>query len=94
MTLPANVASALQDGAEISLLPDSTAITGCILSSLLRRAAGAPATVGPVDVTACRDHWCALERIGIMAAPFRCGSWSASESYVHKFQSQFGHAGG
>jgi amino acid adenylation domain-containing protein len=93
MTLPAN-AAVLGDHAEAAFLPDSRAITGCILSSLLLQAAGAPATIGPVDVATCRNHWLALERMGIGAAPLRCRSWSPSASYLEMFRTQFGRAGG
>jgi amino acid adenylation domain-containing protein len=85
MTMPANF-SAVLGHHEAGLLPDSTAITGCILSSLLAQSHDAPATTGPVSITACRDHWQALHRLGIGAAPLRCGRWSPSDAYLNDFR--------
>jgi predicted amino acid dehydrogenase len=92
-TLPANLAAVLGLHHAAGLLPDSSAITGCILSSLLSQAHGAPATTGPVGVTACRDHWQALKRMDIGAAPLRCGRWKPSDAYLDHFR-KLDHDGG
>jgi amino acid adenylation domain-containing protein len=92
MTLPANLAAVLGHH-EAPLLPDSSAITGCILSSLLSQAHDAPATTGPVSIAACRDHWQSLNRLGIGAAPLRCGRWSPSDAYIDHFR-EFDNDGG
>jgi predicted amino acid dehydrogenase len=86
VTLPANIAAVLGHHYGAGLLPDSSAVTGCILSSLLSQTHGAPASTGPVSVTACRDHWQALNQLGIGAAPLRCGRWSPSDAYLDYFR--------
>jgi hypothetical protein len=86
VTLPAGMTPILGNQHEASLLPDSAAITGCILSSLLSQDRGAPATTGPVGIAACRDHWQALDRMGIGAAPLRCGRWSPGDAYLDHFR--------
>jgi predicted amino acid dehydrogenase len=88
ITLPAGIATILGPEAEASLLPASGSITGCILSSLLAED-GVAATAGPVTVAACRDHWQALERMRIGAAPLVCGRWSPGTTYFD----QFGYSG-
>ena len=72
-----------------SLLPfqNGTAITGCILSALLSKKFGATASVGPVELEVCREHSDVLSRLGIGAAPLRCGSWSVPETHVADFRS-------
>jgi hypothetical protein len=47
VNLPAGIAAVLGHHPEASLLPGSTSITGCILSSLLAQHDGALATAGP-----------------------------------------------
>jgi predicted amino acid dehydrogenase len=94
MTLPAGVVPGIGNLAEAALPPSSTVITGCILSPLLLKAANAPATIGPVDVATSRDHWQAMQRMGIGAAPFRCGNWMPDAAYLQKFRAQFGRMGG
>jgi predicted amino acid dehydrogenase len=94
VNLPAGIAAVLGHHPEASLLPGSTSITGCILSSLLVQHAGALATAGPVSAATCCDHWRTLERMRIGAAPLGCGRWSASAAYLDQFGGQFGHSGG
>jgi hypothetical protein len=94
VNLPAGIAAVLGHHPEASLLPGSTSITGCILSSLLAQHDGALATAGPVSAATCRDHWRTLERMRIGAAPLGCGRWSASATYLDQFGSRFGHFGG
>ncbi|HSL68992.1 MAG TPA: hypothetical protein VK864_02055, partial [Longimicrobiales bacterium] len=77
-----------------NLLPDPTIITGCILSSLLAQAGDAPATIGPVSLAHCRDHWDALARLGIGAAPLRCAGWLPDEAYLEQFRARFGRTEG
>jgi hypothetical protein len=94
VNLPAGIAAVLGHHPEASLLPSSTSITGCILSSLLAQHDGATATVGPVSAATCRDHWRTLERMRIVAAPLGCGRWSASAAYLEQFSGRFGQRGG
>ena len=94
VNLPAGIAAVLGHHPEASLLPGSTSITGCILSSLLAQHDGALATAGPVSAATCRDHWRTLERMRIGAAPLGCGRWSASATYLGQFGGRFGHFGG
>jgi predicted amino acid dehydrogenase len=94
VNLPAGIAAVLGHHPEASLLPGSTSITGCILSSLLAQHDGALATAGPVSAATCRDHWRTLERMRIGAAPLGCGRWSASATYLDQFGGRFGHFGG
>src|SRR5262245_18247678 len=93
VNLPAGIAAVLGHHPEASLLPGSTSITGCILSSLLVQDAAAVATPGPVSVAACRDHWRTLERMRIGAAPLGCGRWSASTAYLEQFIGRVGQRG-
>src|SRR5262249_51553068 len=95
VTLPANLAAGIgHHPAAASLLPDATAITGCILSSLLAAGSGAATTIGPVSAEACRAQWQGLQSLGIGAAPLRCGAWSPSEAYLARFRSRFGRTDG
>jgi hypothetical protein len=93
MTLPANLATVVGDLPGAILLPDSSAITGCIISALLSQTRGAPSTTGPVSIADCRDHWQALERLGIGAAPLRCGPWSPGDTHLDRFRGRFGRNG-
>ncbi|HEY6704572.1 MAG TPA: amino acid adenylation domain-containing protein [Xanthobacteraceae bacterium] len=93
VNLPAGIAAVLgHHHPEANLLPGSTSITGCILSSLLVQ--DDAATAGPVSVATCRDHWRTLERMKIGAAPLGCGRWPASAAYLDQFGGRFGHSGG
>jgi predicted amino acid dehydrogenase len=94
VSLPASIAAVLGHYHEASLLPGSTSITGCILSSLLAQHDAALAAAGPVSVATCRDHWRTLERMRIGAAPLGCGRWSPSAAYLDQFGGRFGHSGG
>jgi predicted amino acid dehydrogenase len=94
VNLPAGIAAVLGHHPEASLLPGSTSITGCILSSLLAQGDAALATPGPVSAATCRDHWQTLERMRIVAAPLGCGRWSASAAYLERFSGRFGQRGG
>jgi predicted amino acid dehydrogenase len=94
VNLPAGIATVLGHHPEASLLPGSTSITGCILSSLRAREDVALATVGPVSAATCRDHWRTLERMRIGAAPLGCGRRSASAAYLEQFSGRFGQRGG
>jgi amino acid adenylation domain-containing protein len=94
VNLPAGIAAVLGHHPEASLLPGSTSITGCILSSLLAQDAAALAAAGPVSAATCRDHWRTLERMRIGAAPLGCGRWSASTAYLEQFSGRFGQRGG
>jgi hypothetical protein len=71
----------------MDLLPSTTAITGCMLSALLSKAHGATASIGPVSLDISKQHWDVLERLGIGAAPLRCGPWpvpdAALDAMVH-----------
>ena len=73
-------------GSHLLPLKDTTAITGCILSATLSNRHGATASVGPVSVEACREHWNVLSRLGIGAAPLRCDSWLVPDSNVMHFR--------
>ena len=81
-TLPAALAGPLGNYSEAELLPATTAITGCILSALLSGAHGITASIGPVSLDASREHWEALSRLGITAAPSRCGPWLVPEAML------------
>ena len=95
VNLPAGIAAVLGlHHPEASLLPGSTSITGCILSSLLAQHDVALAAPGPVSAATCRDHWRTLERMKIGASPLGCGRWSASAAYLDQFGGRFGHSGG
>jgi predicted amino acid dehydrogenase len=94
VNLPAGIAAILgHHHPEASLLPGSTSITGCILSSLLAQHDVALAAPGPVSAATCRDHWRTLERMRIGAGPLGCGRWSASAAYLDQFGGRFGHPG-
>jgi hypothetical protein len=93
LMLPPNLAPILGAHRATSLLADPSAITACILSSLLSEHRGAAATTGPVGVAACLDHWQALERLGIGAAPLRCASWSPTVAYMAAFSRNSRSAG-
>jgi len=73
-------------GSNLLPLQSTTAITGCILSALLSKSHGATASVGPVGLKACREHWDVLARLGIGAAPLRCGSWLVPETNLASFR--------
>jgi predicted amino acid dehydrogenase len=94
VNLPAGIAAVLGHHPEASLLPGSTSITGCILSSLLAQDAAALAAAGPVSAATCRNHWRTLERMRIGAAPLGCGRWSASTAYLEQFSGRFGQRKG
>jgi amino acid adenylation domain-containing protein len=85
MPPPPSLATVLGDDRETRQLPDASAITACILSSLLTDHYNAAATTGPVTVRACLDHWEMLERMGIGVAPLRCASWSPPDGYLRAF---------
>jgi predicted amino acid dehydrogenase len=94
VNLPAGIATVLGHHPEASLLPGSTSITGCILSSLLAQHDVALAAAGPVSAATCRDHWRTLERMEIGAAPLVCGRWSPSTAYLDQFGGRFGQPEG
>jgi predicted amino acid dehydrogenase len=94
VNLPAGIAAVLGHHPEASLLPGSTSITGCILSSLLAQGDAALATPGPVSAATCSAHWRTLERMRIGAAPLGCGRWSPSAAYLEQFSGRFGQRGG
>ena len=84
--LPAECMPFAQNGCRDSLLPSSTAMTGCILSSLLPISAGVPATRGEVTIEECRGYWTAMEALGIDAAPLHWGSWRPTDQDISQFQ--------
>jgi predicted amino acid dehydrogenase len=88
VALPDNLSSRFDVLLETNLLPlqNTNAITGCILSALLSNSHGATASVGPAGLEACREHWEVLARLGIGAAPLRCGSWSVPEGNLASFR--------
>jgi len=87
--LPDDLPSGFDAAFAASWLPfaDTTAITGCILSGLLSNKWGATASVGPVELNDCREHWDVLSRLGIGAAPLRCGSWRVADANLSNFRS-------
>jgi amino acid adenylation domain-containing protein len=94
LALPENFRSQFEALLGLNQIPlqSTTAITGCILSALLSKSHGATASVGPVGLEACREHWDVLARLGIGAAPLRCGSWLVPETNLASFRD--GSAGG
>lgn len=64
-------------------------ITGCILSSLLTAAHGAPATVGPTTLASSRAHWDILDRLNARAAPLHCGPLVYAGEWMKEFSERF-----
>jgi amino acid adenylation domain-containing protein len=93
VTLPASV-PALGHYPATGLLSDSSAITGCVLASLISQDPDVPTTTGPLTPAICRDHWEALRRMGIGAAPLRCGSWFPNRAYLARFGDLYARPGG
>jgi hypothetical protein len=79
-TLPTVLAGQLGNYYETELMPSTSTITGCILSALLSKAHGATASIGPVSLDISKGHWEVLQRLGIGAAPLRCGHWLVPEA--------------
>ncbi len=86
--LPDNLPSGFDAAFGMGWLPfeDTTAITGCILSGLLSKKWGATPSVGPIGLNDCREHWDLLVRLGVGAAPLRCGSWRVPEASLASFR--------
>lgn len=68
-------------------LPSTSAITGCILSSLMPKL-GLQATVGIASVDNCIAYWDGFARLGIKAAPLHCGSWALTARDIYRFRAQ------
>src|SRR5262249_19846357 len=86
MTLPPELLAMARDGGLQALMPASTAITGCVLSSLLPVSAGLPATLGEVTIQECREHWQAFAALGVEAAPLHCGTWTPTPADIMRFR--------
>jgi len=70
-----------------TLLPSSTAITGCILSSLMPTL-GLDPTIGAVSLSDCTSYWDGFARARIKAAPLHCGAWTLTARDLYRFRAQ------
>jgi hypothetical protein len=87
LALPPGISAVARGGDGGALLPSSTTITGCILSSLMP-AAGLRPTLGIVSLDECRQYWAGFAKLGIRAAPLHCGSWTVTARELYSFRSQ------
>ena len=92
LALPPGISAVAPGVRGAALFPASSAITGCILSSLMP-AAGLRATVGAASFEDCVSYWDGFARMGIKAAPLHCGSWSFTARDLYRFRSQADRAG-
>ncbi|MBI3434538.1 MAG: amino acid adenylation domain-containing protein, partial [Proteobacteria bacterium] len=88
LALPPGAAMFARDRRLDALLPSPTAITGCILASLMPTAALVRPTIGTVTLEDCRAYWDAFTRLGVRAAPLHCGTWTISAAEVNRFRGQ------
>jgi hypothetical protein len=87
LALPPGISAVAPGARGAALFPASTAITGCILSSLMP-AAGLRATVGAASFEDCVAYWDGFARLGIRAAPLHCGAWTLTARDLYRFRSQ------
>ena len=87
LALPPGISVLAPSGVAAAMFPSSTAITGCILSSLMP-ALGLRPTLGTVSLEQCREHWAAFAKLSIKAAPLHCGSYSVTARDLFSFRTK------
>jgi hypothetical protein len=86
LALPPELMPFARDSRLQAMLPSSTAVTGCLLSSLLPDVTSLAPTLGDVTAQECRQHWQAFAALGIDAAPLHCSAWTPTPSDITRFK--------